>query len=572
MTLPAIGFLMSEFIVVFFNVDTDEMRSGARKWGLVFLSMGAVASFGAVARQFCFSVVTERFAYRVRTRAFEALVRQHMGWFEVSPDRAVGALVSRLSQDSVLIQGLTGERASIAVSQIVVVVGGLTVALMASGQLTLLVFIIVPAIAVPVILQAKVVAKFAERAANSTVDAGNRAAEAVLNIRTIAALNLETHSVAKFSEELELPMRQGIRKGVATGAGTGVAAGVVLFGAAFKYFVGGIFFDEGIVTFEEIMRCVLVLIFMAFGMASVSKDASDKAEAMIAAKRIHEVISAKSDIDPMTIGDTADASSLTAVKGQVELKDVCFCYPARPESQILKGVNFVANPGQTVALVGPSGSGKSTVVSLLERFYDPSSGQVLLDGIDIRTLPVKWLREQIGLVSQEPVLFNGTIAENISLGKQGQASQDEIETAARLSNAHGFITEFPSGYKTAVGEKGIQLSGGQKQRIAIARAMVRDPAVLLLDEATSALDTASERVVQAALDELLRTKRRTTLVIAHRLSTIKNSDKIIVISEGRVAEEGPHTELMCIEGGIYRSLVAHSEAGEGATSSEREKL
>jgi ATP-binding cassette subfamily B (MDR/TAP) protein 1 len=480
----------------------------------------------------------------------------------VSSDRAAGALVGRLSQDCTLIQALTGERASIVVGQVVVMVAGLGVAFSTSWELTLIVFIIVPLIAVPVAIQAKVVAKYAEQAANSTVDAGNRAAEVILNIRTILSFGLEAHTMEKFAEELALPMKQGIRKGVATGLGTGVAAGIVLFGAAFKYFVGGIFFDEGMVSFADIMRCVLVLIFMAFGMGSVSKDASDKAEAIIAARRVREVMVTESRIDAMASNEKAEnGMSSMAVEGQVEFKNVVFCYPGRAQVPILQGLNLLAEPGQTLAIVGPSGCGKSTVVSLLERFYDPDSGQVLLDGVDIRTVPVRWLRSQIGIVSQEPVLFNGTICENIALGKE-EASQEEVEAAGKLANAHGFIMQFPKGYATAVGEKGLQLSGGQKQRIAIARAVVRDPALLILDEATSALDTVSERVVQAALEELLSAKRRTTLIIAHRLSTIQNADRIVVLSNGTVAEAGCHSELIQIQGGLYRSLVAHCEAGE----------
>lgn len=196
-----------------------------------------------------------------------------------------------------------------------------------------------------------------------------------------------------------------------------------------------------------------------------------------------------------------------------------------------------------MALCGASGSGKSTAIQLIERFYDPDSGSVQLDGVDLRELNVRWLREQIGLVSQEPVLFGGTIAENIGMGKPG-ATKDEIVAAAKMSNAHDFIMTFPSGYETNVGEKGGQLSGGQKQRVAIARAMIKDPSVLLLDEATSALDTESERIVQAALDDLLTKQKRTTIVIAHRLSTIRDADKICVVNAGRVVEEGTHDELM----------------------------
>jgi len=232
---------------------------------------------------------------------------------------------------------------------------------------------------------------------------------------------------------------------------------------------------------------------------------------------------------------------------------VHFRYPARPDHPVCQGYNLTVEAGTTVALVGASGSGKSTAIQLVERFYDPDEGVVSLDGQDLKTLNVAWLRQQIGLVGQEPVLFGGTIAENIGYGKAG-ATRAEIEEAAKMATAHGFIMEFPAGFDTDVGEKGGQLSGGQKQRIAIARAIIKDPSVLLLDEATSALDTESERVVQAALDELLTKHKRTTLVIAHRLSTIRNADKIAVVDAGQIVEEGTHDELMALgpEGRFYQ--------------------
>jgi len=252
---------------------------------------------------------------------------------------------------------------------------------------------------------------------------------------------------------------------------------------------------------------------------------------------------------------STEGIQLSSVKGEIELRNVDFAYPSRPASQIYKNYNLKIESGQTVALVGGSGSGKSTAINLIDRFYDPKDGAVLLDGVDIRDLNVRSLREHISIVSQEPVLFVGTIAENIATGKPG-ASQEEIETAAKKANAHDFIMQFPEGYNTAVGDRGVQVSGGQKQRIAIARAILRDPEVLLLDEATSALDTESERIVQESLDRLLQLKRRTTIVVAHRLSTIRNADVIAVVSDGSIVEKGTHDELVEIPNGIYRGLVS----------------
>ena len=246
------------------------------------------------------------------------------------------------------------------------------------------------------------------------------------------------------------------------------------------------------------------------------------------------------------------------VTGLVELRDISFAYPTALDHLVCKGYSLTIPAGQTVALCGPSGSGKSTAISLIERFYDPLSGVVLLDGIDIKTLNVRWLRSQLGLVGQEPVLFQGTVAENIAHGLPGGsegATQAQIEAAAKMANAHTFITEnLAEGYQTDVGLKGGKLSGGQKQRVAIARAIIKQPKILLLDEATSALDNESERIVQAALDEIMTKQKRTTVVIAHRLSTIRNADKIAVINDGVVLEQGTHEELLANQN-MYTNLV-----------------
>uniref|UniRef100_H3GAG2 ABC transporter domain-containing protein n=1 Tax=Phytophthora ramorum TaxID=164328 RepID=H3GAG2_PHYRM len=251
---------------------------------------------------------------------------------------------------------------------------------------------------------------------------------------------------------------------------------------------------------------------------------------------------------------STDGLRLAKIEGRLEFKDISFRYPTRPEMNVLKNYNLTVEAGQTVAFCGPSGGGKSTIISLIERFYDPVVGEVLLDGHNIKDLNLNWLRSQIGLVGQEPTLFIGTIADNISYGLAEQPSQQEIEEAAKMANAHDFITQFPDGYATQVGMKGEQLSGGQKQRIAIARAILKNPNILLLDEATSALDSESEKVVQEALDKVVALKRRTTIVIAHRLSTIRRADKICVVSGGKIAEQGTHQELIQLNG-IYAGLV-----------------
>ena len=248
-------------------------------------------------------------------------------------------------------------------------------------------------------------------------------------------------------------------------------------------------------------------------------------------------------------------ATLPSVDGAIEVRDVVFAYPSAPDTPVCKGYSLSIPAGATVALCGPSGSGKSTIILLLERFYDPQAGTITLDGTEIHSLNVRWLRSQMGYVGQEPVLFQGTVSQNIAYGKGGDATQVEVEEAAKMANAHGFITEaLGQGYATQVGLGGSKLSGGQKQRVAIARAIIKQPKVLLLDEATSALDNESERIVQAALDEIMTKHKRTTIVIAHRLSTIRSADKIAVVNEGVIKETGTHEELLAMHG-MYVNLV-----------------
>ena len=286
------------------------------------------------------------------------------------------------------------------------------------------------------------------------------------------------------------------------------------------------------------------------GVGSTMTGLDPVAKGLVGAGALGDILQRVSPID----GFSEEGLKPAAVAGDIEVRDVKFAYPSATEHYVCKGYSLTIAAGQTVALCGPSGSGKSTIIALLERFYDPQEGAILLDGVDIKTLNVKWLRSQLGLVGQEPVLFQGTVAENIGYGKEG-CSQAEIEEAAKMANAHQFITQnLSDGYKSDVGIRGGKLSGGQKQRVAIARAIIKKPAILLLDEATSALDNESERIVQAALDEIMTKQKRTTIVIAHRLSTIRTAAKIAVVKEGIIEEQGTHDELLANRG-LYANLV-----------------
>jgi len=320
--------------------------------------------------------------------------------------------------------------------------------------------------------------------------------------------------------------------------------------------MGGVFYyavwlaNEGVIGFTEAMGPLFVITGAMVPLMKLSALADIK-NAVKSAEKFFEMCDRRPAIDSFS----EEGLTPPACRGEVVVTDVVFAYPTAVDHQVCRGFSLHVPAGTSMALCGASGSGKSTLIQLLERFYDPLSGSITLDGVDIKSLNVRWLRSQLGLVGQEPVLFQGTVAQNIAFGKSTAATPAEIEKAARAANAHGFITEnLQNGYETEVGLKGGRLSGGQKQRVAIARALIKQPAILLLDEATSALDNQSEAVVQAAIDEVMKTQKLTTIIIAHRLSTIRNADAIAVLNEGKVIEKGTHQQLLALQG-MYSSLV-----------------
>jgi len=346
--------------------------------------------------------------------------------------------------------------------------------------------------------------------------------------------------------------------------GFGQGSIMLLFGGIFWY--GFWLIDQGAVDggfgsdtacgvdfgamIEKIQLPMISMLMLLLTIGQSAALVTDAGAAAKAAVELFERIDRPSLRDPFS----ESGQKLDEVSGAIEVYNVRFAYPTRPDFFICKGYSLKVEAGQTCALCGPSGSGKSTIVALLQRFYDPLSGVVMLDGVDIKSLNLQWLRSQIGLVGQEPVLFDGTVAQNIAYGKEG-VTRASVETASKLANAHDFImNSLSDGYDTQVGLGGGKLSGGQKQRVAIARALVRKPVVMLLDEATSALDNDSEKVVQAALDELMTQQKRTTITIAHRLSTIRNADQIAVVNKGKVVENGTHDDLLS-QGGLYYELV-----------------
>ncbi|KVH89702.1 AAA+ ATPase domain-containing protein [Cynara cardunculus var. scolymus] len=496
--LPIFGYLLSNIIKIFFK-PADELRKESDFWALMLLVLGFASLIATPLRTYFFGVAGCKLIRRIRLRCFQKVVQMEISWFDKA-ENASGLIGAKLSADAASVRGLVGDTVSLLVQNTATAVAGLLIAFLGNWQLALIIL------------------KLYE-------DASQVASDAVGSIRTVASFCAEEKVMKLYEKKCESPRRAGIQQGLYMQPAS-----------------------------------MLELVFLGLSMAAmgVSQSGSfvpDSGKAKTATASVFGLLDQKSKIDYTDESGT----TLQNVKGDIEFNHVNFKYPSRPDIEIFRDFCLTIPSGKTIALVGESGSGKSTVVSLLQRFYDVDFGRITLDGFDIQKLNVKWLRQQMGLVSQEPVLFNDTIRANIAYGKEGNATEAEVLAAAELANAHKFVSALHQGYDTTVGERGIQLSGGQKQRVAIARAIIKAPKILLLDEATSALDAESEKVVQDALDRVIL--QQTTVVVAHRLSTIRGADVIVVVKNGMIAEKGKHEKLINMKDGIYASLVAlHTNA------------
>ncbi|KAI3983520.1 hypothetical protein MKX01_038940, partial [Papaver californicum] len=428
---------------------------------------------------------------------------------------------------------------------------GLVVGFISAWKLALLSVAVIPGIAFAGGLYAYTVTGLTSKSRESYANASIIAEQAIAQVRTVHSYVGESKALNSYSDAIQNTLKLGYKAGMAKGLGIGCTYGIACMSWALVFWYAGVFIRNGQTDGGKAFTAIFSAIVggMSLGQSFSNLGAFSKGKA--AGYKLMEVINQK----PTIVEDISDGKCLEEVNGNIEFKDVTFSYPSRPDVIIFRDFSIFFPAGKTVAVVGGSGSGKSTVVSLIERFYDPNQGQVLIDNVDIKILQLKWLRNQIGLVNQEPALFATTILENILYGKP-DATIEEVEASTSAANAHSFISLLPNGYNTQVGERGLQLSGGQKQRIAIARAMLKNPKILLLDEATSALDAGSETMVQEALDRLM--VGRTTIVVAHRLTTIRNVDSIAVLQQGQVVETGTHEELIS-KVGAYASLIRFQE-------------
>ncbi|KVH94550.1 AAA+ ATPase domain-containing protein [Cynara cardunculus var. scolymus] len=546
--LPVFGILISSMIKTFYE-PPDKMKTDSRFWALMFVVLGVVSFLAFPGRSYFFSVAGSKLIRRIRSLCFEKVINMEVGWFD-KPENSSGAIGARLSADAASVRGLVGDALAQLVQDSSSAAAGLAIAFAACWQLALIILALVPLIGVNGYVQMKFMKGFSADAKIMYEEASQVANDAVGSIRTVASFCAEEKVMELYRNKCEGPKKTGIQQGLISGIGFGVSFFLLFCVYAASFYAGARLVEDGKTTFSDVFRVFFALTMAAVAVSQSSSFAPDTSKAKSSAVSVFAMLDRKSEIDP------SDESGLTLdhVKGEIELRHISFKYPTRPDVQIFRDLCLTIHSGKTVALVGESGSGKSTVISLLQRFYNPDSGCITLDGTEIQKFQLKWLRLQMGLVSQEPVLFNDTIRANISYGKDGDATEAEILAASELANAHKFISGLHQGYNTVVGERGVQMSGGQKQRVAIARAIVKSPKILLLDEATSALDAESERVVQDALDKVM--VNRTTVVVAHRLSTIKGADVIAVVKNGVIVEKGKHENLINIKDGSYASLVA----------------
>ncbi|CAA3031650.1 ABC transporter B family member 15-like [Olea europaea subsp. europaea] len=550
---PMTMFVLSGALDAFGSADQSITKEVVNKYVFKLLYIAVGIGFSAFIEGVCWTRTAERQTSRIRMEYLKSVLRQEVGFFDNQDGSSTTfQVVSSISADAHLIQDVIAEKIPTFLTQFCAFILNLLVSFLLSWRLALVSLPFAIGFIVPGVGFGKLMMNLGIKSKDAYRVAGSIAQQAISSIRTVYSYVGEHQTLVQFSNALQRSMNLGIKQGLVKGLLIG-SMGMIFVTWAFQSWVGSILVIEKGESGGHVFISGLCVILGGWSLMSALPNLPSITDALAATKGIFELI----DRIPQIDSENANGKVLTNVRGQIEFREVHFSYPSRKDSFILRGFNMLVKPSMTVGLVGGSGSGKSTVISLLERFYDPVKGDILLDGHRIKKFQLKWLRSQMGLVNQQPILFATSIKENILFGKE-DASMEQVISAAKAANAHDFIDKLPEGYETQVGEFGIQLSGGQKQRIAIARALLKDPRILLLDEATSALDAQSESIVQAAIDQV--SVGRTTIIVAHRLSTIRKVNKILVLQSGRVVESGSHDELMQKnngegEGGVYFELM-----------------
>ncbi|KAL9424704.1 hypothetical protein AB3S75_031761 [Citrus x aurantiifolia] len=547
---PVYAFAMGSMISVYFLKDHDEIKEKTRFYSLCFFGLSIFSLLTNVCQQYYFAYTGEYLTKRIRKNMLSKILTFEVGWFD-QDENSSGAICSRLAKDANVVRSLVGDRVALLVQTLSSITIAFTMSLIISWRLALVIIAVQPLVIVCLYGKEVLLKRMSKKVIKAQDESSKLAAEAVSNLRTITAFSSQERILKMLEKAQEAPRREGVRQSWIAGMCLAFSRALVSCVVALAFWYGGRLVARGYINAKSLFEIFLVLVSTGKVIADAGTMTTDIAKGSNAVASVFAVLDRDTKINP----EDPKGYRPEKITGHIELQYVHFAYPARPDVMIFKDFSINIEAEKSTALVGQSGSGKSTIIGLIERFYDPLKGVVKIDGEDIRSYHLRSLRRHVALVSQEPALFAGTVRENITYGASDKIDELEIIEAAKAANAHDFIAGLSEGYDTWCGDRGLQLSGGQKQRIAIARAILKNPAVLLLDEATSALDSQSEKLVQEALERLM--VGRTSVVVAHRLSTIQKCDMIAVLEQGRVVEEGSHESLLAKgPAGAYYSLVS----------------
>ncbi|XP_031285681.1 putative multidrug resistance protein [Pistacia vera] len=545
---PVYAYCLGSVVSVYFLKDNSRIKSETRMYCFIFLGLTVLNFISHLLQHYNFAIMGEHLVKKVREKMLGKILTFEIGWFD-QDENTSAAICARLANEANMVQSFIADRMSLLIQVFFSASLAFTLGLLVTWRIAIIMIAIQPLVIGSFYSKSVLMKSMSEKARKAQNEGSQLASEATINHRTITAFSSQNRILGLFIETMKGPKKESIKQSWFSGIGLFTSQFLTTASIALVYWYGGRIMNQGLVTPTHLFQAFFILMSTGKNIADAGSMTSDLAKGGNAIKTIFTILDRRSEIEPE---EPRGKEAIKDTSGHIELKNIFFCYPSRPDQMIFCGLSLKIEGGKTVALVGQSGSGKSTIIGLIERFYDPQSGVVLIDECDIKNYNLRSLRLRIALVSQEPTLFAGTIRENITYGKE-DATEAEIRKAATLANAHEFISSMKDGYETYCGERGVQLSGGQKQRIALARAVLKDPMILLLDEATSALDNVSENLVQEALEKMM--VGRTCVIVAHRLSTIQKADTIAVIKNGKVVEQGSHSNLLATGTGAYYSLI-----------------